>query len=378
MPPQTQSSGGKTFLAAVATVAATYLYFLIFAQFGLLRALTAALGNAAGVVRPVMAIMGVAGIAGSVLAARGFTLRSSRIRFAIGFGGCALAAAGSLFAQTMTAFGVVALLTGLGTGVITVTLAGVLRPATRGRRFGMVIGLGTGLAYGIGNLPGIFDAKPALQAGLAILAAVAGGITAAMLRPQFSADPPETGDYSKAGVVSWVVVFLALVCFDSALFAFIQGTVELKQMLWVENGRPWLIAGAHLVAAVSAGGLLDCGWLGRTIASAAVALIGAGLWLLDRRAGASIAGLVYVASVSLYSTGLAFYPAHSARPKLAALLYAIAGWGGSALGIVLAEGRSGLPTALTVGCASLLAIGLAARYFASRQERAMKENHGAK
>ncbi len=230
MPPPTHSPGGKTLLAAVTTVGATYLYFLIFAQFGFLRALTGALGNTAEVVRPVMAIMGAAGIAGSVMAARGFTERTSRGWLAAGFGGCALAAGGSLVAQTMAGFSAVALLTGLGTGITTVALAGVLRPATGGRRLGLIIGLGTGLAYGIGNVPGIFDAKPAFQAGLAIVAAVMGLAAATRLRPRFPGEIPQAGDYSNTGVAAWVITFLALVCFDSALFTFIQANAAFQHI----------------------------------------------------------------------------------------------------------------------------------------------------
>jgi cytochrome c oxidase cbb3-type subunit 2 len=310
-------------------------------------------------------------------AARAFAERTSRAWLAAGFGVCALAAAGALLAQTMPGFAVVALLTGLGTGFTTVTLAGVLRPATGDRRLGLIIGLGTGLAYGLGNVPGIFDARPALQAGLAILAAFAGGGAAIMLRPRFAGGAPEAGDYSKAGIAAWVVLFLALVCFDSALFTFIQGNAELKQSLWLQGGRPWMIAGLHLVTAVAAGWLLDFNWLGRTVACAAGALAGAGFWLIDRRAGGSVASLVYVTSVSIYSTALVFYPARSARPGLAALLYAVAGWVGSALGIACAESRTDLPVMLLPNITGLLALGLAGRYFASRRRGAMNENSGA-
>ena len=45
MAPQPQRPDGKTFLAAVTTVAAVYVYFLIFAQFGFLRAVEAAWGS---------------------------------------------------------------------------------------------------------------------------------------------------------------------------------------------------------------------------------------------------------------------------------------------------------------------------------------------
>lgn len=364
-------------MAAVATVAATYLYFLIFAQFGFLRALTGALGDAAAVVRPVMAIMGAAGLAGSVLAARGFTERRSRAWLAAGFGSCALAAAGSLAVHTLIGFAAVALLTGLGAGITTVTLAGLLQPATGGRRLGVIIGVGTGLAYGISNLPGIFDAAPSLQAGIAIMTAIAGAGTGGMLAPKFPATRPVAGDYSKTGVAAWVAIFLALVCLDSALFAFIQRTAELKQSLWMGSGRSWLIAVVHFGSAAIAGAALDRGWVGRTTALAAAALVGAAFWVLAGRPGAAAAGLVYITSVSIYSTALVFYPARSARPKLAALLYAVAGWGGSALGISLAEGRMDLPRALLLIIAVLLVISFTGRYFASRRGRAMNENNGA-
>ena len=72
MAPQPQRPDGKTFLAAVTTVAAVYVYFLIFAQFGFLRAVEAAWGGAEGVVHSILGGMGLAGIVGSVIAARVF------------------------------------------------------------------------------------------------------------------------------------------------------------------------------------------------------------------------------------------------------------------------------------------------------------------
>ena len=65
--------------------------------------------------------------------------------------------------------------------------------------------------------------------------------------------------------------------------------------------------------------------------------------------------LLYTAGVSVYSTALVFYPAHGQRAGLAALVYAVAGWGGSALGIGLAENRHELPVML-VGAAAVIIV----------------------
>lgn len=360
MAPQPLQPDGKTFVAAVTTVAAVYVYFLIFAQFGLLKAVHAAFGEDAGSVRPLLATMGMGGILGSIAAARFFAERTSRHWLVAGFATCAVAAGGSLGARGFAGFGAVALLAGLGAGVITVTLAGMLRRATGERPLGIIIGLGTGLAYGFCNLPGIFDASAKSQASWGIAAALIGGFAGLGLRPRFQAEVPAGGDYSRQGVVAWVLVFLALVCLDSALFYFIQHSPKLKDALWGGAGQQALNAAMHLIAATLAGWALDRGWLGRTVLMGAVAVLGAGVWM----SGAG-AGLIYIAGVSAYSTALVFYPARGGRPGLAALVYAVAGWGGSALGIGLAEGRETLPIMVMVSAATALAAAWGWRHFAS-------------
>lgn len=367
MAPQPQGPDRKTFLAAVTTVAAVYVYFLIFAQFGFLHAVRAQLGESAGVLRPLMAMMGAAGIAGSVVVAAVGAGRHARRWLWAGFVACAIAAVGSIAWRSFAGFGLTAMLAGFGVGLATVTLAGVLRSATGDGRLGVIIGLGTGLAYGFCNLPGIFNAGATTQAALAIGAAIAGLAASRALRPRFDEPRPRGGDYSGAGVAAWVLIFLALVCLDSALFYFIQHTADLKQGLWTGAGRQGLNAGAHVGAAVLAGWALDRQWSGRTALVSAGALLVASLWIGGRHAGYPLGALVYIASVSAYSTTLVFYPARSGRPAVAALVYAVAGWGGSALGIGLIEGRASLPLFLPAGAAALLAISLLGRYFTSRQ-----------
>ena len=63
---------------------------------------------------------------------------------------------------------------------------------------------------------------------------------------------------------------------------------------------------------------------------AALILIGAGPGMF------STGAFCYTAGVSCYSTALVYYVARSGRVGVAALVYAVAGWAGSALGIGMA------------------------------------------
>jgi hypothetical protein len=179
----------------VAAVAATYVYFLIFAQFGFLQAVQNVTGGVVDAVRPIMAVMGFCGIAGSALAAWWFAEQRSRRQLAVGFGLCAAAAGLSLVAKTTAGFYGVAALVGLGTGLVTVMLAGMLRTAVGDRQLGLIIGLGTGLAYAFCNLPAVFAAGAATQAQLALGATALGLAAGWRLVPTVLAAPPAGPDY---------------------------------------------------------------------------------------------------------------------------------------------------------------------------------------
>lgn len=375
MAPSTYRPDGKTLLAAVTTVAAVYVYFLIFAQFGFLKAVLATLGEDVRVIRPVMAVMGFAGIAGSV-AAWVFGRPAGRRQLMTGLVICAVAAAWTPAAKSAGAFYAVALLTGLGTGLVTVTLAVLLRPAAGDGRLGLLIGLGTGLAYAFCNLPVVFEASAAAQARLALLAVAAGMLGGSALGPRVAAEPRREGDYSRAGVASWVMVFLVLVGLDSAAFFIIQHTPALKESMWSGGNRLWLNAGVHLGAAVLAGWAFDRRRLGWAAGLGAAALLLACLMISGLLPGLVAAGFFYVAGVSVYSAALVFYPASGGRVGLAALVYAVAGWAGSGLGIGLAEGRGYLPPAVPAVAAAVLAIALLGRRLTSRPGRTMNENNG--
>jgi len=355
--------GKKAIISAVAAVAATYAYFLLFAQFGFLQALQVAERGERGMMRPVLAVMGLAGIAGSVLAARWFTVPRCRLLLTVGFAISAAAAGLLLIGGSRAVYFMVALLVGLGCGLSTVTLAGLLRWALGGERLGTVIGLGTGLAYAFCNLPPIFNATPSTQALLSLAICAVGGGAAAGLELRAAESRPVDFDYSRLGVTAWVLVFFALVCLDSAAFYIVQHTPGLKDGTWGGAWRLEVNAGMHLVAAVLAGYALDRRWVGRTVLLAGVLLVAACLLMDESRRAFAEGALIYTAGVSVYSAALVFYPARSLRPGLAALVYAVAGWGGSALGIGFAENLHRVPAWFLAIAAGGLLVALAGRRF---------------
>lgn len=361
-------------MAAALTVAAAYTYFLIFAQFAFLEAVRAAFGADGAMVRPLMAAMGLAGISASVLAARGLGPTNGRARLAAGFACCGLAVGCALVAEAPLFFFVAAVLTGLGAGFTTVTLAGILRAAAGVAPLGRVVGVGTGLAYGLCNLPGIFAAGVQTKAMVALGAAAVGALAGWALVPRHPPEAETDNDYTRGGVARWIAVFMALVCLDSALFYFIQHNTPLRENLWGGARQEGWNAVTHLAAAVLAGWALDRRRLGLVVFLAGATIIGAAIWLVTSHVGRVATGLGYIAAVSAYSAALVYYPARGGRPPLAAWVYAVAGWAGSALGIALTEtSPQWLPTLAGMAALTLL-ISFGGRYFASRQPRTMNEN----
>jgi hypothetical protein len=329
-------------MAAVTAVTAIYAYFLIFAQFGFLHALTAALGEGHALLRPVLAVMVVTGIGGSMLMARLPNGSGGRGWMGGGFLLAGGAAGLTCVARTPALFVVAAALTGLGTGMITVGLAGMLRRETGVGRLGRCIGMGTGLAYAICNLPPVFTAGPQAQALLGIAAAGIGWVAVRVFE-QRVARPVSLGpEHAPRGVTVWTLAMLALVMLDSAAFYHIQHIPSLKEDSWSGPTQLLLNAGSHLLAGLLAGVALDRRRApGATMLAALLLVAGVGLILGGRGAwGAPL----YAASVSVYSTVLVFFPASSGQARLAAWVYVVAGWTGSALGIGVAEHMGRIPT----------------------------------
>lgn len=368
MLPSQYAPGRRTLGAAILVVAATYAYFLLFAQFAFLRQVTDFAGGSRAIVGPIMTVMGLAGIAGSWLAARVYRIERSRRMLAGGLAVGGAAALLSLVASVPAVLYLVSALVGLGAGLATVTLACVLRPAVGSERLGTVVGLGTGLAYGFCNLPVVFAAGTSVQALIAAAVAAGGSLAAGQLALDGPREVPLGHDYSRPGLAGWLAVFLVLVAVDSMAFAIIQQTPVLKERSWAGSGQLAMNGLIHFIAAMLAGFALDHRWVGRTTLAGALVLLGA--LALAARGEPVFApwALFYAAGVSLYSTVLVFYPARGSRPRVAALVYSVAGWGGSALGVVLAADRHVLP-----GRELAVAAVLVAAILADRKRRVRRE-----
>ncbi len=350
-------------VAVTAAVAATYTYFLIFAQFGFLQAVQRGVGADDALLRPIMGVMGLGGIVGSAGSAWLFDRKRGRPLILTGYVLAGAAAAISWGAVSVAAFYLVAALTGLGTGITTVTLAAMLRREIGGDTLGRCIGAGTGLAYALVNLPPIFQAGPQAQAAIGLVAAGVGVLATARFGQRGPGYQTDGFDYHPRGIFLWVLIFFALVWLDSAAFYVIQHTEDLKAATWAGEKKLYLNAAVHALAALGAGWALDRRGMGLTTLGAAALLLAACAALNTGQLPLAVTGWGYAAAVSAYSTALVFYPARSGRVGLAAMVYAVAGWLGSALGVGLAKNLHTVPDwfLLTVGAVIAGAFALRAR-----------------
>ena len=365
MPPK------RTNLHAAVAIVATYVYFLLFAQYGFIRLIGERGGDALAVDRA-MAGMGVSGLAASFITAFLITRIAARLLLQGAFLGCGFAAVLALCPHPAVNLAA-AILVGACTGVLTVTLAAHLRRLITGPRFGTWAGAATGLAYFICNIPPLFDGRPLFQVVFSAAVCAVGFLAiTALPREALRHEPdpacPALGpsDFRSWGFVSLVLALLALVWIDSTAFATIQHTAELKGRTWGGPSQQWLMGGVHLVAAVLAGALIDAGWfrglLLGTFFLFALAFRILGVWGLD----ATLAGPLYAIGISTYSVALILVPSARADQAgliparwRAALLYGVAGWLGSALGVGMAQHLHHLPPALIVTGGLVILAGLA-------------------
>lgn len=361
------------YVPGVVAVAATYVFFLLWAQFGFVSLLEGRLGTAAGgggAVRAAMAAMGAAGLAASFGTAALLARVAARRLVRLGLVLAPLTALASLACGTLPAFVAVSAATGAATAILTVSLAASLRILISGPRIGLAVGAGTGAAYLLCNVPTVFEAPPAWQVG--VVAVVCGaawtllGLTSPATgergAPATGGAPVPAALFRGLGVTAVVAAFLALVWIDSAAFAAIQETPELAAGTWGTTTGKVLLGAVHLVAAVAAGALLDAGLLLPVLAGTA-ALFGLALPLLAGSvAPVGLWGALYAAGISAYSTALVFFPAGRGEEAgliparwRAGLLYGVAGWLGSALGVGMAQDLHRVP-----GAAVALAVALVA------------------
>lgn len=360
--------GASAGIGGLAAVAATYVSFLLWAQFGfvsLLRERLAAPLAPAGV-HAAMLAMGVAGLAASL--ATGWLLRRVPALWLVraGLASVSLAAIAALGCRSVPAFAAMAAVTGAATGLLTVALAAGLAAWVPTRHGGLALGCATGLAYLVCNVPAVFEAPPSAQALGVAVGCVAALLALAPLRtgaPRRAS--ASVGRGAAVRLLPIVAAFLALVWIDSAAFAAIQARPDLAAHTWGTVDGKLLLGSAHLAAAVAAGALLDAGALLPLLAGTAGLFVVALPAIEAGVAGGPFWGVLYAAGISAYSTALVAFPSGLAGPtagswlprRRAALLYGVAGWIGSALGVGMAEDLRRIPTIAVVAAAAVVWLG---------------------
>ena len=370
---QTDRSHSPSFLngwRGVPLIAATYVYFLIFAQFGFLKRLDG-LGIAGAHLKLVMGAMAVGGILSSLLAPRLAQGGRPAMRLRLAFGGCAAAAGFTTLPLTTVTALAIASLIGLSLGLLTVTLVANLDLILGQRQPLLKVGLGTGLGYFLCNVPALFRASPS---GIALCSAAICLAGIAFVRvaspdttlPESTSETPIGGQAGAAPASFGLLLlwFTALIWFDSAAFFIIQNSDALKSGTWEGAAHLWRNGTLHLLAALGSAWLIARRGLTVTLVAAFGCLAAACLLLLHP-ANAGAAPVLYPIGVSLYSVALVAAPSfllhtrtREERARKAGLIYAVAGWFGSAMGIGMAQNLHRVPPSFIAGAAFLFLLPL--------------------
>ncbi len=331
----------------------TYVYFLIFAQFAFLE-LAKSSFQEINQLNYVMAAMGISGIFSSFATAILLKKYKKQNFLIFGFLGCAVGGLLSIFITTLWQYIIISIIIGTFLGATTVTLATSLDNLIIKHNFGLKVGIGTGVAYWICNLPIVFTASPSQQTLFAAILCLVG---AAILKINSTKlyDPVEVikigdvRDHSGKRFAIVVAAFLALIWLDSAAFYVIQQTTGLKTITWEGADKLWWNGAIHLCFALIAGRSIDRGYIWELLVGAYLFLT-IGVLTLASNSLVEFAAPFYVAGVSLYSTLLVAFPSLGFDKKnsiskrwQAGTLYAVAGWFGSAMGIGMASDLNEVP-----------------------------------
>ncbi len=344
--------------AGVMAIAAAYVYFLLYAQFGFVSYLKRYFADPL-YTEKCMGAMGLGGLLFSLLTP--YLLRRVKPArlLALALIGCAASALVTLTGHQVALFYISAFLIGGATGTTTVTLASGLRQWVSGPRLGLLVGLGTGLAYLACNIPFVFDATPQAQTVISALICLLGAI-AVIVSPVMDdvsrhANVRPAHEFVGWGFVTVVAMFFALVWLDSTAFATIQLTESLRAHTWGTPSMKMGLGVFHFAAAVFAGWMIDRGALKGLLVATFVVFATAFTLLQIGEPAAWFSGPLYAIGISVYSTALVAFPSlHEEQAGLvpvrwrAAILYSVAGWIGSGLGVGLAQHLHSIPLPLLV------------------------------
>jgi cytochrome c oxidase cbb3-type subunit 2 len=336
------------------SVVATYVVFLLWDQFGFLRLLHRELNDPTAV-RWVMAAMGLAGLAASLGTAWWLAHHEARLGVVAGLLSSAVVANVVVHMETFPLLVLGAIGIGASTGVTTVALASGIYGFLGSRNLGLKVGTATGLGYAACNVPWLFEASPQVQAGfvggVSLLALAILSLPSIVVVPSRAAES-ESGlgprDDRGVGFVGMLLCFLALIWLDSAAFAIIQESTALKALTWGGEVQKLQLGAVHLLAAVVAGYLVDRARLGSLLVGAYICFAVALPSINGGQGG--FAAVLYATGISFYSVALVLFPSSRAETPgalpirwRAGLVFGVAGWLGSALGVGMAQDLHRIP-----------------------------------
>jgi hypothetical protein len=342
----------RGFFLGVFTITATYGYFLLFAEFAFIELVRAMVPNETAI-RVIMGALGAGGVVGSFAAIWRLSPDNFVNRLSWSFAACAATAGIPLTAVNATTLTISGAMIGIAVGWNTVTLATGLRAILGQGRLGWGAALGTGLAYALCNVPVIFMASTRVQTCISLLLTAVAAVVVRFARPIFR--KMEHPRMEATRVSAWVVVFFSLVLLDCTVFFVIQHTPALRDVTWAGEGRLWTNALVHLLAAVFAGWFLN---RGRLSGLAITAWLCIGLSCLALGGAEPIPGtsLLYATGVSIYSAALIYFAARDGEQWIPSVVFAVAGWGGSGIGIMIAQDLHGIPWVLVAVTGTILAV----------------------
>ncbi len=334
----------------IASICFCYVYFLIFAQFSFLE--LAKVSESVPHINTIMGIMGLSGIIFSLLTIALLNKCSASYLLKIGFFGCSISALLGVIAQNGFLFYFDAFLIGSSLAILTVSLASTLLSLFPRSRLGLFTGIGTGLAYFVCNLPMVFESTSFARS---IFSAITCGIMVIMPIPKNTTiveniESKQFVPQSYYTPILLLLAFTALVWYDSGAFYIIQQSSSYKSITWHGPYRLLLNAFIHLSTAVIAGLLIDRRYIVNCLVAAHIFLTLGVIALSDIILSADLASIFYCAGVSIYSTALVLAPSLFANNNFSltirhrtGILYAIAGWFGSAMGIGMAQDLNRIP-----------------------------------
>lgn len=343
-------------------IVCTLFYFLIFAQFSYLHCLTA-IDPESQLRKVSLCCMGFGGLFGCLLVAKKHRLDSFLYWLLAGFAGCMSCALLVLIQPAKEFYPLLGLGIGIFLSILAVSTATILPIVLPKKHIGIWTGSGVGSAYFLCNMPIIFHSTPLTQCIYAASACIIGSLLCRGLDQYILKHASKQIGRNKSILPTsrqncankdrrekfpmyeirglWVVVIflLALVWYDSAAFYIIQEKIQVSGGEFENGLLHWKNGIVHLLSALVAGWVLDRKWIFGVLFFSLFGLL-LGMWGVQNSEGYLWAAL-YVASVSGYSTVLVAFVALAGQDNLptriqAALIYAIGGWFGSVLGIIMA------------------------------------------